>query len=625
MKAVIYARYSSDNQREESIEGQIRECTAFAEKNDITVLKHYIDRAYSARTDHRPAFQEMIKDSDKHLFDMVIVWKLDRFSRDRYDSARYKVLLKKNNVRVVSATEVISSGADGILLESVLEGFAEYYSADLAEKVTRGMTENALKRKFNGGSMPIGYVIDEEQHFQIDPLTAPFVLEAFKRYIEGATMKELIDFFKEKGIKNKNGRDINYNSIQRMLNNRRYIGEYAFRDIVVPDGIPAIIPKELFDRVQTKLAKNKKSPARHKAEEDYLLTTKLFCGCCGAYMCGDSGKGRSGEVHRYYKCVSIKKRRAICNKKSVRKDWIEDIVVNATMKMLMSDTTIDAIVSALMTLQDAENVNLPLYEKQLKETNVAINNLLNAIQSGILNRSTKERFDQLEATRDELENKIAVEKLAKPRITEEQLRFFLDRFRKLDVRQLSHRRMLIDTFINAVFLYDDKLVLTYNFREETETITFDDLKNKLREGFSGSDMSSVAAPKQGFQFLLESFNFSLYYKEKSTRKFDNLFKQIIIVFSEIMPRIMTRNYTCAPRISCTSKKASSNILSNDLVRFLYSEPPLRQLRFLRHWSRQRAIHRVTRFPPDPSRECRDAPPGWKRRSACAFCRTGAVG
>ena len=494
MKAVIYARYSSDNQREESIEGQIRECTAFAEKNDITVLKHYIDRAYSARTDHRPAFQEMIKDSDKHLFDMVIVWKLDRFSRDRYDSARYKVLLKKNNVRVVSATEVIPSGADGILLESVLEGFAEYYSADLAEKVTRGMTENALKRKFNGGSMPIGYVIDEEQHFQIDPLTAPFVLEAFKRYIEGATMKELIDFFKEKGIKNKNGRDINYNSIQRMLNNRRYIGEYAFRDIVVPDGIPAIIPKELFDRVQTKLAKNKKSPARHKAEEDYLLTTKLFCGCCGAYMCGDSGKGRSGEVHRYYKCVSIKKRRAICNKKSVRKDWIEDIVVNATMKMLMSDTTIDAIVSALMTLQDAENVNLPLYEKQLKETNVAINNLLNAIQSGILNRSTKERFDQLEATRDELENKIAVEKLAKPRITEEQLRFFLDRFRKLDVRQLSHRRMLIDTFINAVFLYDDKLVLTYNFREETETITFDDLKNKLREGFSGSDMSSVAAP-----------------------------------------------------------------------------------------------------------------------------------
>ena len=492
----LYLRYSSTGQSDQSIEGQLRDCRTFCKANHYRIVAIYVDRATTARKDveKRVHLMEMVADSAKQNWEYVIVWKLDRFSRDRYDSARYKVLLKKNNVRVVSATEVISSGADGILLESVLEGFAEYYSADLAEKVTRGMTENALKCKFNGGSMPIGYVIDEKQHFQIDPLTAPFVLEAFKRYIEGATMKELIDFFNEKGIKNKSGGDINYNSIQRMLNNRRYIGEYAFRDIVVPDGIPAIVPKELFDRVQAKLAKNKKSPARHKAEEDYLLTTKLFCGCCGAYMCGESGKGRSGEVHRYYKCVSIKKRRTICNKKSVRKDWIEDIVVNATMKMLMSDTTIDAIVSALMTLQDAENVNLPLYEKQLKETNVAINNLLNAIQAGILNRSTKERFDQLEATRDELENKIAAEKLAKPRITEEQLRFFLDRFRKLDVRQLSHRRMLIDTFVNAVFLYDDKLVLTYNFREGTETITFDDLKNKLGEGFSGSDMSSVAAP-----------------------------------------------------------------------------------------------------------------------------------
>lgn len=390
---------------------------------------------------------------------------------------------------------MISSGADGILLESVLEGFAEYYSADLAEKVTRGLTENALKGKCNGGTRPVGYVVDDEQHFQIDPLTGPFVLEAFKRYDDGATMKEVVEFFKEKGIKNSLGRDMNLNSVQRMLSNRRYMGEYTFRDIVVPDGIPAIVPKELFDRVQEKMAKNKKSPARHKAEDDYLLTTKLFCGYCGAYLCGESGTSRTGVVHHYYKCVSVKKKRTDCHKKPVRKEWLEDMVVNATMKMLMNDATIDAIVSALMTLQDAENVNLPLYEKQLKETNVAINNLLNAIQAGILNRSTKERFDQLEATRDELENKIAAEKLAKPRITEEQLRFFLDRFRKLDVRQLSHRRMLIDTFVNAVFLYDDKLVLTYNFREGTETITFDDLKNKLGEGFSGSDMSSVAAPK----------------------------------------------------------------------------------------------------------------------------------
>ena len=418
MKAVIYARYSSDNQREESIEGQLRECTAFAEKNDITVLRHYIDRAYSAKTDNRPEFQHMIKDSSKHLFDMVIVWKLDRFSRNRYDSARYKTLLKRNGVKVVSATEVISDGAEGIILESVLEGFAEYYSADLAEKVGRGLTENALKCKFNGGNKPVGYVIDKEQHFQIDPLTAPFVLEAFKRYDEGSTMKELVDYLTENGIRNVYGEKLNFNSIQRMLKNRRYIGEYSFRDIVLPDGIPAIVPKDLFDRVQQKMEKNKKAPARHKAEDDYLLTTKLFCGYCGAYLCGESGTSRTGVVHHYYKCVSVKKKRTNCHKKSVRKDWIEDIVVSETMKMLMDDAAVEAIVSMVMALQDQENVNLPLYEKELRETKINIQNMLNAIQQGILTRSTKERLEELEAARDDLENKIACEKLAKPRISE---------------------------------------------------------------------------------------------------------------------------------------------------------------------------------------------------------------
>ena len=150
MTAVIYARYSSDNQREESIEGQLRECTAFADKNGITVLRHYIDRAVSAKTDNRPEFQNMIKDSGQKLFDMIIVWKLDRFARNRYDSARYKAQLKKNGVKVVSAIEVISDGAEGIILESMLEGFAEYYSVDLSEKVVRGMTDNALKCMFNG-------------------------------------------------------------------------------------------------------------------------------------------------------------------------------------------------------------------------------------------------------------------------------------------------------------------------------------------------------------------------------------------------------------------------------------------------------------------------------------------
>ena len=495
MKAVIYARYSSDNQREESIEGQIRECTAFAEKNGITILRHYIDRAVSAKTDNRPEFQNMIKDSGKRLFDMVIVWKLDRFARNRYDSARYKAGLKKNGVKVVSATEIISEGAEGIILESVLEGYAEYYSADLSEKVIRGMTDNALKCKFNGGTKPVGYVIDEEQHFQLDPLTAPFVLEAFKRYDGGATMTEIRDWLNDQGVKNTRGQSMSYNSVEHLLKNRRYIGEFRYRETVVPDGIPAIVPQDLFDRVQEKLAKNKKAPARHKAEDDYLLTTKLFCGYCGAYLCGESGTSRTGIVHHYYKCVSVKKKRTDCRKKSVRKEWIEDLVVNETMKMVMDDKTVEAIVSMLMALQEQDNVSLPLYEKQLAEADSAIQNLLNAIQQGILTKSTKGRLEELEAVKEELETKIACEKLAKPKVSAEFMTFWLHRFRKLDVRQKIHRKMLIDTFINAIFLYDDKMVITFNYKDGTDTITFDDLKAALNSKNTGSDLDCLTAPK----------------------------------------------------------------------------------------------------------------------------------
>ena len=500
MKAVIYARYSSDSQREESIEGQLRECTEYAERNGITVLRSYIDRALSARTADRPEFQNMIKDSEQKLFDVVLIWKLDRFSRDRYDSAHYKRILKKNGVKVVSATEIISEGAEGIILESVLEGYAEYYSADLSEKVVRGMTDNALKCKFNGGMMPIGYVIDAEQHFKIDPLTAPFVLEAFKRYDGGETISSIMNWLNEQGLTNTRGRKMTFNSVGHILHNRRYIGEFRYRDVIVPDAIPAIVPQDLFDRVQEKLAKNKKAPARHKAEDDYLLTTKLFCGYCGAYLCGESGTSHTGNVHHYYKCVSVKKKRTECHKKSVKKEWIEDLVVNETMKMVMDDTAIEAIVSMLMDLQDRENVNLPLYEQQLREADTAIQNLLNAIQQGILTKSTKGRLEELEATKEELETKIACEKLAKPKVSAEFMTFWLHRFRKLDVRQKSHRKMLIDTFVNAIFLYDDKMVITFNYKDGTDTITFDDLKAALDKEKTGSDLDCSTAPDTEFVF-----------------------------------------------------------------------------------------------------------------------------
>ena len=492
MTAVIYARYSSDNQREESIEGQIRECTAYAEKNDITIVKHYIDRAISAKTDNRPQFQQMIKDSDKKLFDIVLVWKLDRFARNRYDSARYKTQLKKNGVKLMSATEIISEGPEGIILESVLEGYAEYYSADLAEKVVRGQTENILKGRCNGGRGTFGYTLDSERKCHIDPLASPFVLESFTKYRDGLTMKEIRDWLNENGIKNPVGGEFTYNSVEHMLKNRRYIGELKFRDVVVPDAIPPIVPLELFDDVQEKIAKNKKAPARRKAEDDYLLTTKLHCGCCGALMFGESGTSRTGEVHRYYKCATAKKKKG-CKKKTVRKQWLEDLVVNQTMQLVRDDAAMESIIAKVMELQDRENTNLPLYEKQLRDAESGIQNMLNAIQAGILTSSTKERLEQLEETKRELEARIAEEKLAKPKIKEEFIRFWLMRFRKLDMSLKDQRQALVDTFINSIYLYDDKVLITFNYKEGTQTITFEEAAQAASKE-NGSDLDCFTAP-----------------------------------------------------------------------------------------------------------------------------------
>ena len=494
MKAVIYARYSSDNQREESIEGQIRECTAFAAKNGITILRHYIDRAFSAKTDNRPEFQNMIKDSGKKLFDTVIVWKLDRFARNRYDSARHKATLKKNGVKVVSATEAIADGSVGIMMETILEGMAEYYSVDLSEKVVRGMTDNALKCMFNGGTKPIGYIIDKEQHFQIDPITSPFVLAAFEKYADGATMKEVRDYLNEHGVTNTKGKPMTYNSVQHLLNNRRYIGEYVYREIIVPDGIPAIVPIDLFERVQEKIAKNRKAPARSKAEEEYLLTTKLFCGHCGAYLCGESGTSRSGLVHHYYKCVSVKKKRAVCHKKPVKKRWIEDLAVAEAMKVVMDDDAIDAIITTLMDMEGRENTRLPLYQQQLRETETKIENLLKAITEGVFTKSTKKLLEELENAKEELENRIALEKLEKPQISEAFIRYWLYSLRKLDMSKKEHRQMLIDGFINAIFLYDDRMLITFNHKEDTKTITFEDVKNEVSVNSTGSTLDCKSAP-----------------------------------------------------------------------------------------------------------------------------------
>ena len=474
MTAVIYARYSSDSQREASIEGQLRDCKDYAEKNGITVVGTYIDRAYSAKTDDRPDFQRMIKDSGKKIFDVVLVWKLDRFARNRFDAVNYKYQLEKNGVHLVSAMEPISQGPEGIMVESMLIGMAEYYSAELALKVARGERENALQCKYNGGVVPLGFTIGKEDRlYHIDPETAPIVQEIFTRYADGEPAEKIAASLNERGLRTRTGKPFVKNSFFQIFRNRRYIGEYRYKDIVTPGGIPAIVDQDLFDRVQQRFEQNRIAHGRPAKEDvSYLLTTKLFCGKCGTLMGGESGTSHMGNTYYYYKCGNAKRHgKAHCDLKAIRKEPLERFVVDTAIKVIFSDEIIERLIDLVMEAQQQENTRLPVLKEQLRDTEKRLANLLEAIEQGILTPTTKQRLDELEARKEALNTSILEEELKKPVLTREWMRFWFEKFRKGDMRDMEHQRQIIDTFVNSVYVFDDRVVLNFNFTDDSKTIS----------------------------------------------------------------------------------------------------------------------------------------------------------
>ena len=474
MTAVIYARYSSDSQREASIEGQLRDCKDYAEKNGITVVGTYIDRAYSAKTDDRPDFQRMIKDSGKKIFDVVLVWKLDRFARNRFDAVNYKYQLEKNGVHLVSAMEPISQGPEGIMVESMLIGMAEYYSAELALKVARGERENALQCKYNGGMVPLGFTIGKEDRlYHIDPETAPIVQEIFTRYADGEPAEKIAASLNERGLRTRTGKPFVKNSFFQIFRNRRYIGEYRYKDIVTPGGIPAIVDQDLFDRVQQRFEQNRIAHGRPAKEDvSYLLTTKLFCGKCGTLMGGESGTSHMGNTYYYYKCGNAKRHgKAHCDLKAIRKEPLERFVVDTAIKVIFSDEIIERLIDLVMEAQQKENTRLPVLKDQLRDTEKRLANLLEAIEQGILTPTTKQRLDELEARKEALNTSILEEELKKPVLTREWMRFWFEKFRKGDMRDMEHQRQIIDTFVNSVYVFDDRVVLNFNFTDDSKTIS----------------------------------------------------------------------------------------------------------------------------------------------------------
>ena len=510
---VIYARYSSQAQRDESIEGQLRECQEYAERNGWTVIGEYIDRALSGKTDKRDDFQRMIRDSEKGHFRGVLMYTLDRFARNRYDSAMYKAKLKRNGVRVFYAKQSIPDGPEGIILESVLEGYAEYYSENLSRNVKRGLIENALQCKATGG-LCLGYRKAKDGTLEIDPVGAKVVQEIFQLYAGGTSATKVIDYCNEKGYKTARGKTFTQNSLHSILRNKKYIGVYEYDDVCVTDGVPAIVSAELFEMVQARAKHNYTARARAKAATDYLLTTKVFCGHCGAPMIGESGTSRHGITYHYYKCGCRKRDAKACHKKTEKKDWLEAFVVKQTVEQALTLENINDIATKAAALYELECTDTRLLvslEQSLADTNSRLKNILDLMEQGIATASTKDRLLELEEQKQDLEVKIARERAKKPLLTRERIAHWLMSFRGGDIYDPEYQRKIIDMLVNSVYIYDTddnngrKFILTFNLsKNNTATLTLSDISDIVCSGVPNSaNPNPVFFIKNCFGFAIE--------------------------------------------------------------------------------------------------------------------------
>ena len=464
--AVIYARYSSDKQTEMSIEGQIAECKKYAAENDMFIVREYVDRAFSATTDKRPDFQRMIADSEDNNFDTILVYQLDRFSRDRLDSGYYRKILRSHGVRVISVKEDYGDDMTSGILENTLEAFNEFFSKQLSVKVTRGMYQRAERFKYNGGTMTYGFTTNEEGYYIPDERKAPIVREIFQRVAEGETMKSVIDDLNARGIKTSKGNAFTRTSLQRMLRNDKYIGTYTYGDFKAKNAIPRIVTDEVFEAVQQVLKSH--THERRPAKEEFLLTGKLFCGTCKTQMIGTSGTSKTGAIHRYYTCANAINRGGSCDRKNIQKEMIEDAVIAACRDALEEDT-IEALVEYVAKLNkaDQESPEILRLQDEIKETEKRIEKLLDQMELGIDSERIGNRLLQREADLETLRANLKMEMRKQERIDPDVTRSFLQGMK--DGRygdSIKLKKLFIQTFVDRIYLCDDHFEIMWTFADQ---------------------------------------------------------------------------------------------------------------------------------------------------------------
>ena len=480
-KAAAYARFSSDNQRAESIDAQFADIEAYAERNGYTIVSRYADEAKSATTDRRPEFQRMISDAETKAFDTVLVFKLDRFSRDRYDFAYYRRQLGKNGVKVVSINEALTDDPESVILESVLEGMAEYYSRNLSREVMRkGLLPNAQKCIFNGGTPPLGYDIDAEHHYVINPYEAETVKLIFSMYASGDGYDKIINRCAAEGRTSKNHRPLSKSAIYDMFHNERYIGTYIYNvqaakdieghrsrrkmkdesEIVrIPGGIPRIISDSLWESVQKRIKTNRH--LGNTSKRTYLLTGKIFCGKCGSAMVGCSTSSHN-RPYCYYEC-GARDRNHSCDMKSIRAEMIEKIVIDAIYNDILRPGAREKFADMLIDYLGSRKNDLPEqieeYKRLLKDVQRQIDNITQAVLDGLYSPRMKTKLKGLEEREALFNQQISKAELSSVTAINATRKDIIDYLASFgDIRSASPKdqKRAIEIFVDKIIINGDK-------------------------------------------------------------------------------------------------------------------------------------------------------------------------
>ena len=508
--AVAYARYSSAGQRDVSIDQQLADIRAYADREGYTLVHEYADRAKSGykNASARVEFQRMLKAGEEGAFGTVIAWKVDRFGRNRRDSAIYKGQLRDHGVNVVYAMEPIPEGAAGVLTEGMLESIAEWYSRNLAENVSRGLRDNALKGLSNGSKV-LGYSRGSDGRFEIDPNQAAIVRRIFDLYNEGYSAASIADGLNASGLRTARGCRFTPAVILRTISNERYTGIYIWQDVRIPGAMPVIISREEWEKAQ----QMKEKTGRHieSSPVEFLLTGKVFCGLCGKPMVGDSGKSHSGQRYYYYNCTGHKSRGGYtrtCDKNPVRKEALENHVLDFIYDRVLTGPERERIADAIITVQQEYGKASPLaaLQDELKATEKKIDHINDAIENGIWNSSTSIRLKSLEDSAEALRHSIAEMEFSRAQLLDrDRILYFLSRMAKYDRNNVNRQRQLISTFINSVFVYDDKLKIVINAVENETTLTLADLPDDCSDSES---LTPPIVPHPNFRVVVYTEKFS---------------------------------------------------------------------------------------------------------------------